>query len=78
MLAGWLTRMALLYINKTNRLENALENAALRIRKDAATPRGVGVMCDFYADRVEIAELWDGEGRRIIDLWKHMRLRQRV
>ncbi|WP_035467711.1 4-aminobutyrate--2-oxoglutarate transaminase [Burkholderia sp. WSM2232] len=44
-----------------------LKNAELKSRKDAATPRGVGVMCDFYAERAENAELWDVEGRRFID-----------
>lgn len=42
-------------------------NDELKARKDAATPRGVGVMCDFYAARAENAELWDIEGRRFID-----------
>jgi len=42
-------------------------NAALLQRKNAATPRGVGVMCEFYADRAENAELWDVEGNRYID-----------
>ncbi|MGF6299527.1 4-aminobutyrate aminotransferase [Paraburkholderia sp. WC7.3d] len=44
-----------------------MNNAELNSRKDAATPRGVGVMCDFYAERAENAELWDVEGRRFID-----------
>ncbi|CAM2156193.1 4-aminobutyrate aminotransferase PuuE [Pararobbsia alpina] len=44
-----------------------MSNAELQARKNAATPRGVGVMCDFYADRAENAELWDVEGRRFID-----------
>jgi 4-aminobutyrate aminotransferase len=44
-----------------------VKNAELKSRKDAATPRGVGVMCDFYAARAENAELWDVEGRRYID-----------
>nr|WP_275424269.1 4-aminobutyrate--2-oxoglutarate transaminase [Burkholderia pseudomallei] len=39
----------------------------MHARKNAATPRGVGVMCDFYAARAENAELWDVEGRRFID-----------
>ncbi|TKC92389.1 4-aminobutyrate--2-oxoglutarate transaminase [Trinickia terrae] len=42
-------------------------NSELQARKDAATPRGVGVMCNFYAARAENAELWDIEGRRFID-----------
>ncbi|WP_050478185.1 4-aminobutyrate--2-oxoglutarate transaminase [Herbaspirillum rhizosphaerae] len=45
----------------------ALSNKELQARKNAATPRGVGVMCDFYADRALNAELWDVEGRRYID-----------
>ncbi|PXW22532.1 4-aminobutyrate--2-oxoglutarate transaminase [Paraburkholderia caballeronis] len=44
-----------------------MKNADLQSRKDAATPRGVGVMCNFYAERAENAELWDVEGRRFID-----------
>jgi 4-aminobutyrate aminotransferase/4-aminobutyrate aminotransferase/(S)-3-amino-2-methylpropionate transaminase len=47
--------------------EISVKNAELKSRKDAATPRGVGVMCDFYAARAENAELWDVEGRRFID-----------
>nr|WP_275424187.1 4-aminobutyrate--2-oxoglutarate transaminase [Burkholderia pseudomallei] len=39
----------------------------MHARKNAATPRGVGVMCDFYAARAENAELWDVEDRRFID-----------
>jgi len=46
---------------------NVLSNTQLQARKNAATPRGVGVMCDFYAERALNAELWDVEGRRYID-----------
>ena len=35
-----------------------MKNADLQARKNAATPRGVGVMCDFYAARAENAELF--------------------
>ncbi len=42
-------------------------NEQLMARKAAATPRGVGVMGSFFADRAENAELWDVEGRRFID-----------
>jgi 4-aminobutyrate aminotransferase len=52
---------------KTGVKEMTVKNADLKSRKDAATPRGVGVMCDFYAARAENAELWDVEGRRFID-----------
>ena len=44
-----------------------MKNAEIQARKDAATPRGVGVMCQFYAERAYNAELWDVEGRRFID-----------
>ncbi len=42
-------------------------NSELQSRRLAATPRGVGVMCDFYAQRAENASLWDVEGREFID-----------
>ena len=42
-------------------------NQEWKARKDAATPRGVGVMCNFYAERAENSELWDIEGNRYID-----------
>ncbi|MDP9896368.1 4-aminobutyrate aminotransferase [Variovorax boronicumulans] len=42
-------------------------NSELHARRLAATPRGVGVMCDFFAQRAENATLWDVEGRQYID-----------
>ena len=36
-------------------------------RRMQSTPRGVGVMCGFYAERARNAELWDVEGQRYID-----------
>jgi 4-aminobutyrate aminotransferase len=44
-----------------------MKNADLQKRKDNATPRGVGVMCQFYAERASNAEIWDVENRRYID-----------
>ena len=44
-----------------------MTNSELQTRRLAATPRGVGVMCDFYAQRAENASLWDVEGREYID-----------
>lgn len=44
-----------------------MSNASIQQRRLAATPRGVGVMCDFYADRAENATLWDVEGRQYTD-----------
>ncbi|MCU0928733.1 MAG: 4-aminobutyrate--2-oxoglutarate transaminase [Burkholderiaceae bacterium] len=46
---------------------NHSRNEQLMARKAAATPRGVGVMGTFFADRAQGAELWDVEGRRYID-----------
>jgi 4-aminobutyrate aminotransferase len=43
------------------------KNEDLMARKAAATPRGVGVMGTFFADRAENATLWDIEGRKFID-----------
>ena len=44
-----------------------MKNSELVSRKDAATPRGVGVMCNFYAAKAENSEIWDIEGKRYID-----------
>ena len=46
---------------------NHSKNEQLMARKAAATPRGVGVMGSFFADRADNAELWDVEGHRYID-----------
>ena len=46
---------------------NHSPNEQLMARKAAATPRGVGVMGSFFADRADNTELWDIEGRRFID-----------
>jgi 4-aminobutyrate aminotransferase len=46
---------------------NHSKNEQLLARKAAATPRGVGVMGTFFAERAQGAELWDAEGNRYID-----------
>jgi 4-aminobutyrate aminotransferase len=46
---------------------NHSKNEQLMARKAAATPRGVGVMGTFFAERAQGAELWDAEGNRYID-----------
>jgi len=46
---------------------NHSKNEQLMARKAAATPRGVGVMGTFFAERAAGAELWDTEGQRYID-----------
>ena len=42
-------------------------SSPLTERRQQATPLGVAVLCDFYADRACNAELWDEQGRRHID-----------
>ena len=44
-----------------------MKNQDLNTRRSLATPRGVGVMCDFYAVRAENATLWDADGKEYID-----------
>src|SRR3546814_14268922 len=44
-----------------------MDNQAWRARKTEATPKGIGVMCDFYTERARNAEIWDVQGRRYID-----------
>src|SRR5687768_9676841 len=46
---------------------NHSRNEQLMARKAAATPRGVGVMGTFFAERAQNGELWDVEGRRYLD-----------
>ncbi len=42
-------------------------NDEIMARKARATPRGIGVLAGFFADRAQGAEVWDVEGRRYID-----------
>jgi 4-aminobutyrate aminotransferase len=49
------------------RVIKPLSNVELDARKVASTPRGVGVLCNFFVDRAKNAEVWDVEGRRFID-----------
>lgn len=44
-----------------------MKHQQLNDRKAAATPRGVGVMCNFFVNRAENATLWDEEGNQWID-----------
>lgn len=44
-----------------------MKNSELHQRRQNATPRGIGVMCGFYAERAENATLWDVEAREVID-----------
>ncbi|MBU9816950.1 4-aminobutyrate--2-oxoglutarate transaminase [Rahnella sp. C60] len=44
-----------------------MNHSELEKRRQEATPRGVGVMCDFYAAKAENATLWDEHGREYID-----------
>src|SRR5256885_17021082 len=42
-------------------------NQQLQNRRNAAMPRGVGVMCGFHAVQADNALLTDAEGRQYID-----------
>ncbi|WP_456310660.1 4-aminobutyrate--2-oxoglutarate transaminase [Serratia proteamaculans] len=44
-----------------------MSNSEIQQRRLNATPRGVGVMCDFFATKAENATLWDHQGREYID-----------
>jgi len=46
---------------------NPISNADLHQRRLAATPRGIGVMANFFIDHALNAEVWDVEGNRYID-----------
>lgn len=54
-------------MNAMNDIKTDSTNAAWHQRRLDATPRGVGVMGDFFIDRALNAEFWDIEGRRFID-----------
>lgn len=43
------------------------KHSALNARKQQATPRGVGVMCQWYAEKAENSTIWDAEGKQYID-----------
>lgn len=43
------------------------KHSALNQRKQQATPRGVGVMCQWYADKAENATIWDEQGNAFTD-----------
>ncbi|EHM50294.1 MAG: 4-aminobutyrate--2-oxoglutarate transaminase [Yokenella regensburgei] len=44
-----------------------MNNNELNQRRLQATPRGIGVMCGFYAEKAENATLWDTDGNEVID-----------
>ena len=48
-------------------MNQLLQNIEITKRRMAATPRGVGVLANFYVARACNAELWDVEGHRYID-----------
>ena len=48
-------------------LQAVNQNTALEARRQAACPRGVGVQTQVFIARARNAELWDVEGRRLID-----------
>ncbi|WP_130803993.1 4-aminobutyrate--2-oxoglutarate transaminase [Acinetobacter ihumii] len=44
-----------------------MQNCELNERKQQATPRGVGVLCDWYVEKAENATIWDQQGNAYID-----------
>jgi 4-aminobutyrate aminotransferase / (S)-3-amino-2-methylpropionate transaminase / 5-aminovalerate transaminase len=44
-----------------------MKTSTLHSRREAATPRGVALATNVFADRAENAEVWDVEGRRYLD-----------
>ncbi len=48
-------------------VEDALSNASLTARREAAVARGVDSAAPIYAQLAENAELWDVEGNRFVD-----------
>lgn len=44
-----------------------MSNSDVHRRRLKATPRGVGVMCDFYAVKAENTTVWDQNGREYTD-----------
>ncbi len=55
-------------MNAMNELKTDNTNAAWHQRRLDATPRGVGVMGDFFIEKAKNAEFWDIAGRRFIDV----------
>ncbi|MCU4434537.1 4-aminobutyrate--2-oxoglutarate transaminase [Acinetobacter bereziniae] len=43
------------------------KHISINTRKQLATPRGLGVMCQWYAEKAENATIWDMEGNQFID-----------
>lgn len=43
------------------------KHSVLNARKLKATPRGVGVMCQWYAEKAENSTIWDAEGNQYTD-----------
>ena len=44
-----------------------MTNLEIEERRIEASPRGIGITCNFYADRAENATVWDVEGRAFTD-----------
>ncbi len=47
--------------------DRLVNNQDLHERRLAATPRGIGVMANFFIERALNSEVWDVEGKRYID-----------
>lgn len=44
-----------------------MKSEELNQRRLQATPRGVGVMCDYFVEKADNATIWDLEGNEVID-----------
>ncbi|CAM7420148.1 4-aminobutyrate--2-oxoglutarate transaminase [Citrobacter sedlakii] len=44
-----------------------MKSSELNQRRQQATPRGVGVMSDYFVEKAENATIWDIEGKEVID-----------
>lgn len=44
-----------------------MKSAELNQRRLQATPRGIGVMCDYFVEKADNATIWDLEGNEVID-----------
>lgn len=44
-----------------------MPHATWKNRQRAAIPAGIGITCDFFAEKARNAEIWDTSGRRFID-----------
>src|SRR5690625_4400284 len=54
-------------MQQTTTPETSMTQSTWGTRHANAVPQGISVMCDFYTERAENAEIWDLEGNRYLD-----------